>query len=201
MHDSPDDDRSILKSKCTSEELDSCNHLERFDRIALVVREQTRQSNAMALAALSVEPTFSVANFLLIRMPAYKSRQSLYLRISLTSVLQMTLCLDERHCGWMSDAIMERVIAALKSRIGPKLRKEAKEGKEKVDVYRGAGWQMAYFYRKSSTRHAVMLKVCFARSSLDHSLTDVLESTSLSRSKVKRNTSPSRSGGASMPLL
>lgn len=49
----------------------------------------------------------------------------------------MTLCLDERHCGWMSEAVMERVILALKDRIGPKLNGEAKEGREKVDVYRG----------------------------------------------------------------
>lgn len=52
-------------------------------------------------------------------------------------MLQMTLCLDERHCGWMSEAVMERILNALKDRIGPKLRKEAKEGKDKVDVYRG----------------------------------------------------------------
>lgn len=49
----------------------------------------------------------------------------------------MTLCLDERHCGWMSEAVMERVLLALKDRIGPKLRKESKEGRDKVDVYRG----------------------------------------------------------------
>lgn len=72
---------------------------------------------------------------------------------------------------------------ALKDRIGPKLRAESNasggaHAKAKVDVYRGAsyrsrhifeeqsfpchtgaGWQCAYFFRKTAQKHSVLLKV------------------------------------------
>lgn len=98
---------------------------------------------------------------------SYKPKQSRYIRISPNAVLQMTLYLDERHIYWMSDAILEHVLLALKDRIGPKLRKERKGGaggganaKAKIDIYRGAGWQCAFFFRKTTQKHAVLLKVC-----------------------------------------
>lgn len=49
----------------------------------------------------------------------------------------------------MTDEILERILSALRTRISPKLRKESREAekKAKVDVYRGAGYQMAYFFR------------------------------------------------------
>jgi hypothetical protein len=90
----------------------------------------------------------------------YRTRNSMYIRISASSVLQMLLYLDQRHTAWMSDDTLERVLAALKDRIARKLGQEAsKGGKAKVDVYRGAGYQMAFFFRKTAQKHSVLLKV------------------------------------------
>lgn len=95
----------------------------------------------------------------------YRPRQSSYLRISPSSVLQMILYLEPSHTHWMNvrtttclsssylpltlsdfppeqDGVLERVLFALKDRIPLKLQQEGdgkKHGKEKthVDVFRG----------------------------------------------------------------
>lgn len=49
----------------------------------------------------------------------------------------------------MTDDILERLLTALRTRISSKLKRESREAdkKAKVDVYRGVGYQMAYFFR------------------------------------------------------
>lgn len=98
----------------------------------------------------------------------------------------MVLYLDPTHTGWMSELVLERVLETLRDRIRLKLLKESKaaKGKGTVDVYRGgalqlplialliktdmrtAGWQMAYYFRRTAQKHAVLLKVHFRSSQL-----------------------------------
>jgi hypothetical protein len=77
---------------------------------------------------------------------------------------------DDGHYGapdeCTGDLVWARALSKLKSKIMPKLRSESIEGeylsstnkKEKVDVHIEPDFQMAYFFRKSSGRHAVLLK-------------------------------------------
>ncbi|GAA5858284.1 hypothetical protein JCM8547_004634 [Rhodosporidiobolus lusitaniae] len=93
----------------------------------------------------------------------FRPRQSSYLRISPTTVLQMILYLEPAHTEWMSNNVLERMLFALKDRIPLKLAQEGegkKSGKEKtqVDVFRGADYQMAFFFRRSNDKHVVLLK-------------------------------------------
>lgn len=71
----------------------------------------------------------------------------------------MLLYLDATHVGWMNDLVLERVLENLRQRIKVKLKKESGSKKSIVDVYRGAGWQMAYYFRRTAQKHAVLLKV------------------------------------------
>ncbi|BGP44375.1 hypothetical protein JCM10450v2_000186 [Rhodotorula kratochvilovae] len=97
----------------------------------------------------------------------FRPRQSSYLRISPTAVLQMTLYLEPAHVEWMSNSVLERMLFALKDRIPLKLRQEdearaktVKGAKERVqvDVFRGADYQMAFFFRTANDKHVVLLK-------------------------------------------
>ncbi|KAN0063303.1 hypothetical protein ACQY0O_004467 [Thecaphora frezii] len=98
----------------------------------------------------------------------FTHRNVFYLRASPYAVLQTILYLDHRHVDWFNrnHHILNFLLGVLKSRIMPKLRREAdKQGtlsnmskKEKVDVYSERDWQMAYFFRKMDDRHAVLLK-------------------------------------------
>ncbi|GAA5957379.1 hypothetical protein JCM21900_006880 [Sporobolomyces salmonicolor] len=92
----------------------------------------------------------------------FRPRQSAYLRISPTSVLQMILYLEPYHVEWMNNSVLERMLFALKDRIPLKLaqEQEKKKGKERtqVDVFRGADYQMAFFFRRTSDKHVVLLK-------------------------------------------
>ncbi|GAA5865108.1 hypothetical protein JCM1840_005742 [Sporobolomyces johnsonii] len=92
----------------------------------------------------------------------FRPRQSSYLRISPTSVLQMILYLEPYHVEWMNNSVLERMLFALKDRIPLKLaqEQEKKKGKERtqVDVFRGADYQMAFFFRRTSDKHVVLLK-------------------------------------------
>ncbi|GAA5889116.1 hypothetical protein JCM5296_007170 [Sporobolomyces johnsonii] len=92
----------------------------------------------------------------------FRPRQSSYLRISPTSVLQMILYLEPYHVDWMNNSVLERMLFALKDRIPLKLaqEQEKKKGKERtqVDVFRGADYQMAFFFRRTSDKHVVLLK-------------------------------------------
>ncbi|KAE8202133.1 hypothetical protein A4X06_0g3031 [Tilletia controversa] len=109
----------------------------------------------------------------------FSQRNLYYLRSSPYTVLQMVLYLDARHVAWMNapseeanglrangEVIMQKALAVLRTRIMDKLRKESGSNgrmgvvsrKEKVDVYASYDFQMAYFFRKMSDRHAVLLK-------------------------------------------
>lgn len=77
---------------------------------------------------------------------SFKPRNSFYLRISATTVLQLLLYLDARHVDFMTADILERVLSALKPRIVQKLgaelsntknKKRKEADSEKVDVFRG----------------------------------------------------------------
>ncbi|GAA5936617.1 hypothetical protein JCM10213_000008 [Rhodosporidiobolus nylandii] len=97
------------------------------------------------------------------RGSGFRPRQSSYLRISPTSVLQMILYLEPAHTEWMNNDVLERMLYALKDRIPLKLAQEGtgkRTGKEKtqVDVFRGADYQMAFFFRRAYDKHVVMLK-------------------------------------------
>lgn len=75
----------------------------------------------------------------------FNARNSFYLRISVNTVLQLLLFIDPRHVDWMSTDILERVIAALRTRIVAKLgaentnvsKKRRQLDSERVDVFRG----------------------------------------------------------------
>ncbi|GAA5891810.1 hypothetical protein JCM8208_002896 [Rhodotorula glutinis] len=99
-----------------------------------------------------------------VKATQFRPRQSSYLRISPTAVLQMTLYLEPAHVEWMSDATLEKMLVALKDRIPLKVQQDdarsKKGGKERnqVDVYRGTDYQMAFFFRPAKDKHVVLLK-------------------------------------------
>ncbi|ORY80275.1 hypothetical protein BCR35DRAFT_304469 [Leucosporidium creatinivorum] len=107
---------------------------------------------------------------------SFRPRQASYLRISPHTVLQMIMYLEPAHVNWMTTERLERVLFALKERIPVKLTKDAEGAKKRsgakekanVDVYRGADYQIAFFFRKTGQKHVVLLK----DKSLAHPLTD-----------------------------
>ncbi|GAA94711.1 uncharacterized protein L969DRAFT_94661 [Mixia osmundae IAM 14324] len=101
----------------------------------------------------------------------YKTRNALYLRISINAVLPMTLLIDYRHLEWMSDEILSRVLFNLKDRIQIKLDQDKAQGKTKgkhFDIYHGnvrksdtheaIPYTMLYYFRQTPQKHAVLLK-------------------------------------------
>ncbi|KAH9006949.1 hypothetical protein EDB86DRAFT_28839 [Lactarius hatsudake] len=113
-------------------------------------------------------------------------RNSYYLRVSSSSVLPFYVYLDNEHVDWMSDRVLNKVVADLRSKIIPKLRAEsdaymgpgpapANAKKGTVDVHRGGTchsrgkffysrihrdtYQFAYFLRETEP-HSVLIKVC-----------------------------------------
>ncbi|GLB33920.1 hypothetical protein LshimejAT787_0108040 [Lyophyllum shimeji] len=96
----------------------------------------------------------------------FKTRNPYYLRISATSVLPVYLYLDERHLAWMSDTVLQQVLADLRPHILPKLKAEASIvpgsasslKKATVDTHRGETYQFCYFFRKTEP-HSVLVKV------------------------------------------
>ncbi|GAA5923314.1 uncharacterized protein JCM15063_003607 [Sporobolomyces koalae] len=102
-------------------------------------------------------------------LAGFSPRQSSYLRISPTLVLQLILYLEPHHVEWMNVGVFERILVALKDRIPIKIQQEDitnryhKSGsgpkhKDKVDVFRGTDYQMAFFFRKTNDKHVVLLK-------------------------------------------
>ncbi|KZT20408.1 hypothetical protein NEOLEDRAFT_1075785 [Neolentinus lepideus HHB14362 ss-1] len=93
----------------------------------------------------------------------FRARNLFYLRISKSDVIPLYLYLDERHIEWMSDRVLQHVLADLRPLIGPKMKAESQltEGpsgkKGIVDVYRGDFYQFAYFFRGMEP-HSVILK-------------------------------------------
>ncbi|KDQ64604.1 hypothetical protein JAAARDRAFT_118507 [Jaapia argillacea MUCL 33604] len=91
----------------------------------------------------------------------FHARSLHYLRISATTVLPLYLYLDERHIDWMSDRVLQHVLADLRPLIVPKLRAELQAQLESkkgtVDVHRGDFYQFAFFFRQTEP-HAVLIK-------------------------------------------
>ncbi|KAI0750751.1 hypothetical protein C8Q80DRAFT_1250317 [Daedaleopsis nitida] len=97
----------------------------------------------------------------------FATRNAYYLRISATTVLPLYLYLDERHVDWMSERVLQHVLADLRPLIIPKLNVEAdaqlgqggpanaKRGS--LDVHRGDTYQFGYFLRGTEP-HAVLIK-------------------------------------------
>lgn len=81
-----------------------------------------------------------------LRTGKFTQRNSFYLRISSTTVLQLLLLLDARHVDWMSPEILEKVLNVLRTHIATKLgaesgntmsKKRREADSEKIDVFRG----------------------------------------------------------------
>lgn len=86
-----------------------------------------------------------------LRIGKFTQRNSFYLRISSTTVLQLLLLLDARHVDWMSSEILEKVLNVLRTHIATKLgaeggtamnvsKKRREADSEKIDVFRGGEW-------------------------------------------------------------
>ncbi|KAJ9126424.1 hypothetical protein QFC24_002165 [Naganishia onofrii] len=78
----------------------------------------------------------------------YSTRNALYLRISSWTV------------GWMNDATLQAALADLRPKLLAKFHAEDPNltKKSTVEVHRGASYQFAFFFRKTDTRHVVLLK-------------------------------------------
>ncbi|KAJ7276507.1 hypothetical protein B0H12DRAFT_1207672 [Mycena haematopus] len=95
----------------------------------------------------------------------FRTRNPFYLRISEKNVLPLYVYLDEAHVNWMTDSILQRVLADLQPKILPKLKAEAdalKSGpaankKATVDTHRGDSYEFCYFIRKTE-QHSVLIK-------------------------------------------
>ncbi|KAL4266240.1 hypothetical protein AB1N83_002710, partial [Pleurotus pulmonarius] len=92
----------------------------------------------------------------------FHARNAYYLRISQKHVLPLYVYLDERHLDWMSDLVLQHVVADLRPRILEKLRvendsKKTTSGKGTVDTHRGDNYQFCYFLRKTEP-HSVVMK-------------------------------------------
>ncbi|KAF8897644.1 hypothetical protein BD779DRAFT_1782049 [Infundibulicybe gibba] len=96
----------------------------------------------------------------------FRTRNPYYLRISERIVLPLYVYLDERHVDWMSDRILQHVLADLRPKILPKLQAEvytlegsggAASKKVTVDTHRGETYQFCYFLRKAGS-HSVLVK-------------------------------------------
>ncbi|EIW82102.1 hypothetical protein CONPUDRAFT_164749 [Coniophora puteana RWD-64-598 SS2] len=97
----------------------------------------------------------------------FRSRNAYYLRVSKTTLVPLYLYLDEKHTEWMSDIILQHVLADLRPLIVPKLQAEwdihfgsgssVNNKKGSVDVHRGDIYQFAFFFRQTEP-HSVILK-------------------------------------------
>ncbi|KAJ7180211.1 hypothetical protein C8R43DRAFT_972216 [Mycena crocata] len=95
----------------------------------------------------------------------FRTRNPYYLRISEKNVLPLYVYLDSRHVNWMTDNILQHVLADLQPKILPKLKAEADalsapptaNKKATVDTHRGDSYQFCYFIRKTEP-HSVLIK-------------------------------------------
>ncbi|KAG1907086.1 uncharacterized protein F5891DRAFT_940374 [Suillus fuscotomentosus] len=99
-------------------------------------------------------------------MAGFSVRNAYYLRVSASSVIPLYLYLDERHVDWMSDTVLQHVLADLRPLVLPKLQAEkdihfgpgASSGRKgAVDVHRGETYQAAFFFQKTEP-HNVIIK-------------------------------------------
>ncbi|KAI0796729.1 hypothetical protein C8Q75DRAFT_208291 [Abortiporus biennis] len=97
----------------------------------------------------------------------FGTRNLYYLRISSHAILPLYLYLDEQHVDWMSEQVLQHVLADLRPLIPIKLMNEpdifsssSSSGKKTggtLDVHRGDTYQFGYFLRKSDP-HVVVVK-------------------------------------------
>ncbi|KAJ9090664.1 hypothetical protein QFC19_009526 [Naganishia cerealis] len=121
-----------------------------------------RESNANPHHKPALKPRTSPAKTSFLRihhhhtMP-YSTRNALYLRISSWTVLPLYLYLDERHFN-VVDSLFP--ILSCNGRLLAKFHAEDPNTTKKstVEVHRGATYQFAFFFRKTDTRHVVLLK-------------------------------------------
>ncbi|EKM59196.1 uncharacterized protein PHACADRAFT_191517 [Phanerochaete carnosa HHB-10118-sp] len=97
----------------------------------------------------------------------FNTRNAYYLRVSENTVLPLYLYLDEQHVEWMSERVLQHVLADLRPLVIPKLISEesahlglggsgnAKKGT--LDVHRGQTYQFGYFLRNTEP-HSVLIK-------------------------------------------
>ncbi|KAK8866026.1 hypothetical protein IAR55_001177 [Kwoniella newhampshirensis] len=88
----------------------------------------------------------------------FSTRNAYYLRVSNYRVIPLFLYLDERHVDWMTDPVLQRVIAALQPKMSELLYSARSEKKHKVHVERGEGYQYCYFLRTTTRTEVVLLK-------------------------------------------
>ncbi|ODN77894.1 hypothetical protein L202_05001 [Cryptococcus amylolentus CBS 6039] len=90
----------------------------------------------------------------------FSTRNAFYLRVSNYRIIPLFLYLDERHVNWMTDRVLQLVIAGLQSKLPEVLfrAKLEKDKKHKVHVERGEGYQFCYFMRTTSRTEVVLLK-------------------------------------------
>ncbi|PIL37085.1 MFS general substrate transporter [Ganoderma sinense ZZ0214-1] len=140
---------------------------ERWHLTSLSDVEGTRLSRTLpighTLVGLTVAP-IGAGNSSSMR---FSTRNSYYLRISATTVLPLYLYLDERHVDWMSERVLQHVLADLRPLVIPKLNAEAEAQlgpggpanakRGTLDVHRGDTYQFGYFLRGTDP-HAVLIK-------------------------------------------
>ncbi|GFZ43638.1 hypothetical protein JCM24511_01358 [Saitozyma sp. JCM 24511] len=88
----------------------------------------------------------------------FSTRNAFYLRASNYRVLPLFLYLDERHVDWMSDQVLQLVIAELQPKMPELLLNAKMQKKHKVYVERGEGYQFCYFLRSTTRTEVVLLK-------------------------------------------
>ncbi|CAA7259866.1 unnamed protein product [Cyclocybe aegerita] len=141
---------------------------------------------------------------------SFSTRNSYYLRISKNTVLPIYVYLDERHVDWMSDAVLQHVLADLRPHVLPKHQAEAdsltggggsssKKATATVDTHRGDSYQFCYFIRKTEP-HSVVIKTRNFRAAPPQPKRPIRPQQTVSPSKSKKGkrketataTSPSR---------
>ncbi|KAK4685494.1 hypothetical protein P7C73_g4657, partial [Tremellales sp. Uapishka_1] len=88
----------------------------------------------------------------------FSTRNAYYLRASNYRVIPLFLYLDERHVDWMSDFVLQRVIAEIQPKMSELLFAARMVKKHKVHVERGEGYQYCYFLRTTTRTEVVLLK-------------------------------------------
>ncbi|KIR35470.1 hypothetical protein I352_01745 [Cryptococcus deuterogattii MMRL2647] len=88
----------------------------------------------------------------------FSTRNAYYLRVSNYRVIPLFLYLDERHVDWMSDRVLQLVIASLQHKLPTMLWNARGEKKHKVHVERGEDYQFCYFLRSTTRTEVVLLK-------------------------------------------
>ncbi|KAF8319528.1 uncharacterized protein EI90DRAFT_3082002 [Cantharellus anzutake] len=102
-------------------------------------------------------------------MPAFRSRNLLYLRVDTQTILPVFLHLDDQngHTEWMTQSTLEQVVEDMRYLIGPKIEAEDRAAvapgpssmkkTSGVDVFRGKTYQFGYYLEKAD-HHTILIK-------------------------------------------